>query len=75
MFEKHFKSSVPTVLEKTLFETKNKKKNIVLVDVIKSGLKDLKEEIANMSEKEKKLKKTNEILKIVKEILGFNKKI
>ena len=62
-------------MEKTLFETKNKKKNIVLVDVIKSGLKDLKEEIANMSEKEKKLKKTNEILKIVKEILGFNKKI
>ena len=62
-------------MEKTLFETKNKNKNIVLVDVIKSGLKDLKEEIANMSEKEKKLKKTNEILKIVKEILGFNKKI
>ena len=62
-------------MEKTLFETKTKKKNIVLVDVIKSGLKDLKEEIANMSEKEKKLKKTNEILKIVKEILGFNKKI
>ena len=62
-------------MEKTLFETKNKKKNIVLVDVIKSGLKDLKEDIANMSEKEKKLKKTNEILKIVKEILGFNKKI
>ena len=64
MFEKHFKSSVPTVLAKTLFETKDKKKNDVLVNVISSGLKDLKEEITDMSKGEKKIAKTDDIVKV-----------
>ena len=53
LFGKHFKFSVPYVLAKTLFETKKKKKKNVLVNAIKSGLRDLKNEIEEMSEDEK----------------------
>ena len=40
--------------------------------MINSGLKDLKEEITNMSEEEKK-KKPNEIVNVVEDILEFNR--
>ena len=65
----------PTVLAKTLFETKNKKNNNDLVNVSNSELKDLKEEITNMSEEGKKIEKPNDITKIFAEILEFSKKI
>ena len=55
-FKTHFSFAAPTVLAKTLFETKNKKNNNDLVDVSNSELKDLKEEITNMSEEEKNQK-------------------
>ena len=42
MFKKHFKFVVPTALVKQLHETKKGKKNNGLVNVIKSGLSDLK---------------------------------
>ena len=51
---------------------KNNKKNNKLVYVIKSGLSDLKDEIKEMSE-DKKTEQPNKILKIVEEILEFNK--
>ena len=54
MFEKYFYASAPTVLAQKLFETKNKNKNNDFVNVIKSGLRDLKDEIEKMSEDEKK---------------------
>ena len=41
--------------------------------MIISGLKDLKEKITNTSEKEKKIKKPNEIVNIVEDILEFNR--
>ena len=41
---------------KKIFETKDKNKNNDFVNVIKSGLRDLKDEIKKMSEDEKKLK-------------------
>ena len=44
-----------------------------MVNVIKSGLIDLKNKIKEMSEDEKKIEKPDKILKIVKEILEFNK--
>ena len=44
-----------------------------LVNVIKSGLSDLKNEIENMEEEEKEIEKPNEIVNIVEEILEFNK--
>ena len=43
------------------------------MSVINSGLKDLKEEIEKMSEDEIKIEKPDKILKIVEEILKFNK--
>ena len=54
LFEKHFNFVAPTALAKTLYEIKNKKRNIELVNVIKSRLIDLKYEIEKMSEDEKK---------------------
>ena len=62
-------------MEKALFETKDKKKNNNLVNVIKSELRDLKDEIEKMSENEKEIEKPNKIVKIVKDILKFDKKI
>ena len=53
----HFSVSTPAVLIKKLYEMKNKEKNGDLVNVIKSGLSDLWDEIENMCENEKKKKK------------------
>ena len=50
-----------------------KRKKNELVNVINSGLKDLKEEIKEMSEEEKKFEKSDKIVKLVEEILRFNK--
>ena len=41
--------------------------------VTNSGIKDLKEEINKMSEKERQIEKPDKILKIVEEIFKFNK--
>ena len=73
MFEDHFNFVVHSVLAKKLNEIKNKKENDKLVNVIKSRLTDLKNEIKEMSEDEKKIEKPDKILKIVEEILEFNK--
>ena len=61
--------------QKKIYEIKYKKKNNKLVNVIKSGLSDLKDKIKEMSEdeKKKKIEQTANILKIVEEILEFNK--
>ena len=60
---------------KLLYKTNNKKKNKELVNMIKSGLRDLKDEIEKMSEDEKEIEKPNEILDIVEKILEFNEQI
>ena len=57
---------------KELYKTNDKDKNRLLVSVINSGLKDLKEKIKEMS-KERKIEKPDKIVKIVKKILKFNK--
>ena len=53
--------------------TKDKTKNNELVNMINSGLEDLKEEIKNMSKKEIKIKNPDKIVEIVEMILKFNK--
>ena len=58
---------------KYLYQTNDKEKNNELVNVINSGLKDLKEEIHKMSEREIKIEKLDKIVKIVEKILRFNK--
>ena len=58
---------------KNLYKTNDKKKNNKLVSVINSGLKDIKEEIKDMSEEERENEEPDKIIKIVEEILRFNK--
>ena len=54
IFKKHFNFAViPSSLTKQLYKIKNKNKNNELVNLIKSGLSDLKDEIKEMSEDEK----------------------
>ena len=74
LFEKHFSVTAPTVLVKTLFKTKDKIKNNDLVNVIKSGLYDLKDKIEKMSEDKKKMKNQIEKLDIVEKI-KFNQSL
>ena len=61
-------------MAKTLSETNIKKKNIALVNVIHSRLKDLKKQITNMSEENKEIENPDKIIHIVEEIIVFNKK-
>ena len=60
-------------MAKQFYKTKDKKKNNKLVNVINNGFSDLKHEIKNMSEDEKEIEKPEKILKVVEEILNFNK--
>ena len=74
MFKDYFYSSVPSTLAKKIYETKDKKENNELVNVIKKGFIDLKNKIKEMSEDKKKIiEKPDKTLKIVKEIIEFNK--
>ena len=72
LFKKHFNFQRPSDMLKTVYTANTRKKNNDLVNVIKSGLSDLKNEIENMSEKEKEIEKPNEIVDIVEKILEFN---
>ena len=49
-------------MAKQLYEIKKKKENDELVNIIKSGLIELKEEIEKMSEDEKETEKPDKIL-------------
>ena len=72
IFQRHFKFQRSSDMLKFVYKTNNKKKNSELVNIIKSGLNDLKNEIKDMSEEEKEIEKS-EIIDIVEEILNFNK--
>ena len=50
LFKRHFNIQRPSDMLKLLYNTNDKKKNSNLVNVIKSGLNDLKKEIGKMSE-------------------------
>ena len=54
-----------------LYETNYIKNNNKLVSVIFSGLKDLKEEIKEMSEKERETEKPDNIAKMLKRFLSL----
>ena len=56
-----------------LNKTNDKTKNIELVNMINSRLKNLKDEIKNLSKKEIKIKNPDKIVEIVEMILKFNK--
>ena len=61
---------MPTAMLKAIYNTDSKKKNNDLVNVIKSGLSDLKNEIEEMSENE--IEQPNKIVDITEKILDFN---
>ena len=73
LFKKYLKIQMPSDMLMYLNKTNDKEKNNELVNVINSGLKDLKEEIKKMSEKEKEIKDPESIVEIVEDILKFNK--
>ena len=64
LFKKHFKVEKPTLNYEVLRKTNDKEKNIELVNVINSGLKDLKEEIKKMSKEEIEIEKPDEIVRV-----------
>ena len=72
VFKKHFKVQKPSVMFKVLYETNDKEKSSKLVDIFNSRLKDLKEEIKNMSKEEREIENLESIVKIVKMIFKFN---
>ena len=73
LFNKYFKFQRPSDMLMLLNKTNDTEKNNKLVNLINSGLKDLKEEIKKMSEKEKEIEDPESIVEIVEEILKFNK--
>ena len=73
LFENYFSFQMPTAMLKTLYNLNDRKKNNKLVNIIKSGLSDLENEIEKMSEDETKIAKPHEIVDIVGKILEFNK--
>ena len=73
VFQKYFKLQKPSVMYKVLRTLNDKEKNSNLVNMFNSGLKDLKEEIKKMSKEEIENERPDEIVRVVKMILDFNK--
>ena len=66
LFKKYFNFQRPSVMLKSLYKLNTNQSN-KLVNVINSGLKDLKEEIKKMSEEEKEIEDPESIVKIVED--------
>ena len=64
---------MPTLMLKTLCNLNDRRKSIQLVNTIKIGLIDLKNEIKKMFKDEIKTEKLYEIVDIAEKILEFNK--
>ena len=73
LFNKYFKFQRPSDMFILLNKTNDTEKNNKLVNLINSGLKDLKEEIEKMSEAEIEYEDSESIVEIVEKILKFNK--
>ena len=72
LFKRYFNFQRPSDIFSFLNKINDKEKKKELVNVINSGLKDLKEEIEKMSEEEKKIEDPELVVEIVEEILKFN---
>ena len=74
LVKKHFQVNSLNDMQKELKGSKiNLEKNRIQVSMIKSRLKDLEEEIEDMSEPEKEIEGPDEIVDIIKRILEFNR--
>ena len=58
---------------KVVYNTNNKKKNNDLINAIKSGLSNLKNEVKEISEDEVEIEKPYKIVDIVEKIFEFNR--
>ena len=58
---------------KLVCKTNNKKKNSELINIIESGLSDLKNKIENIREEEKEIEKPSQIIDVAEKTLKFNK--
>ena len=72
LFINHFGFQKPTNMLEILYNVNNKENNYQLVNIIKSGLIDLENEIKKMSKDEIKIEKPYKIVEIVNKILKFN---
>ena len=75
LFKKYFDFSTPVALTKELLKIKDARRNNEFVQEIKNRYSNLKDEIQEMSKEEIKNEKPNEILRIVNEIINFNRDI
>ena len=73
IFLKYFIIQKPSFMYKVLRTMNDKEKNSNLVNIFNSALKDLKEDIKDMSEAEKEIEKPDEIVRVVEMILELNK--
>ena len=73
LFKNYFKFEMPNLMLKTLYNLNDRKKNNQLVNTLKSGLSDLKNEIIKMSDDEIKIEKPYELVDIIEKILEFKK--
>ena len=73
LYQRHLNIQRPSKMLKIVYTTNDKKENNKLVDVMKSGLSDLKNEIEKMSENEKIIKQPNKIVNIVEKIFELNR--
>ena len=73
LFQKHLIFQMPTPMLKVVYITNNRRKNEKLVNVVKNGLSDLKDEIKEMSENEIEKEKPYKIVNIVEKICEFNR--
>ena len=72
LFQKYFNSPSPSQILRSLYNTNDKEKSKTFVDIIKTGLSDLKYENKKISEDEIKTGKPYKIVDIVEKILDFN---
>ena len=72
LIKKHFNSNTLGVMLEILDNTKSTGKNGVKVNLIKSGLKDFKNEIKQMSEN--KIKRERPDVTLVEKIIDFNER-
>ena len=61
------------MLEKSQKSKNNFEKNKIQVNLINSGLRDLKKETEDMNEQEKEIKNSYEIVDLVENIIEFNR--
>ena len=65
LFKTYFNFQMPTAMLKAVYKTHSKKESNDLINVIKSGLSGLKDEIKEMSEDQIKIEKLYEIVDTV----------